>query len=170
MAPTSQPLRTHHRSAPRVEAQVVLEQMCAIYIHTFLGLLAKIKCSICSEKCNNFSAVPIGIACYYSNFSWGCWVSAACRSPFRPVTMALHSSLGRGPRIYPSFLAYLPGCKSRSYLLPGMPHEQTYLRSEQLPFLDQLALSQHLHALTSVHPTVLQLGIDTTAAWYNSTG
>jgi hypothetical protein len=27
--------------------------------HTFLGLLAKIKCSICSVKCNNFTGSPL---------------------------------------------------------------------------------------------------------------
>jgi len=53
-----------------------------------LGLLAMIKCSICSYQCDNWYVSNRKLACHI-NFSWGCWFVSLLASTSR-VALAWH--------------------------------------------------------------------------------
>merc|ERR1712118_260312 len=53
-----------------------------------LGLLAMIKCSICSYQCDNWHVSNRKLACHV-NFCWGCWFVSLLASTSR-VALAWH--------------------------------------------------------------------------------
>ena len=78
-----------------------------------LGLLAMIKCSICSYQCDNWYVSNRKLACHI-NFSWGCWFVSLLASTSR-VALAWHFAKRGAPFGVPSiFFSYgascVPGC------------------------------------------------------------
>ena len=89
-----------------------------------LGLLAMIKCSICSYQCDNWYVSNRKLACHI-NFSWGCWFVSLLASTSR-VALAWHFAKRGAPFGVPSiFFSYgascVPGCR-RIFSAPAIEH------------------------------------------------